>query len=100
MEIGNRRLDRRRIRHLDHLPVRVRETDAHQPVLELRGCPTPGHAPAVVKVVEGEGALYQDLRMRLFNDPADLRARYAASPEWLQRLMIAWADAEVASPPR
>ena len=41
---------------------------------------------------EGEGAIYQDLRMRLFNDPADLRARYAASPEWLQRLMSAWAD--------
>ena len=41
---------------------------------------------------EGEGAIYQDLRMRLFNDPADLRARYAASPEWLQRLMMAWAD--------
>jgi acyl-homoserine-lactone acylase len=41
---------------------------------------------------EGEGAVYQDLRMRLFNDPADLRARYAASPEWLQRLMMAWAD--------
>jgi acyl-homoserine-lactone acylase len=41
---------------------------------------------------EGEGAIYQDLRMRLFNDPEDLRASYAASPEWLQRLMMAWAD--------
>ena len=41
---------------------------------------------------EGEGAIWQDLRMRLFNDPADLQARYAASPEWLKRLMVAWAD--------
>ena len=41
---------------------------------------------------EGEGAIYQDLRMRLFNDPADLRARLSESPEWLQRLMTAWAD--------
>jgi acyl-homoserine-lactone acylase len=41
---------------------------------------------------EGEKAIWQDLRMRLFNDAADLQARYAASPDWLQRLMVAWAD--------
>ncbi|WP_114951723.1 penicillin acylase family protein [Sphingosinicella terrae] len=41
---------------------------------------------------EGEGAVWQDLRQRLFIDPADLRARYAASPEWLRQLMTAWAD--------
>jgi acyl-homoserine-lactone acylase len=41
---------------------------------------------------EGEKAIWQDLRMRLFNDASDLRARYASSPEWLKRLMIAWAD--------
>ncbi|HEX8443011.1 MAG TPA: penicillin acylase family protein [Allosphingosinicella sp.] len=41
---------------------------------------------------EGEKAIWQDLRMRLFNDGADLRTRYAASPQWLQRLMTAWAD--------
>ncbi len=41
---------------------------------------------------EGEKDLYQDLRARLFNDPAELQARYAASPAWLQRLMVAWAD--------
>jgi acyl-homoserine-lactone acylase len=41
---------------------------------------------------EGEGAIWQDLRMRLFNREDDLKARYAASPEWLRRLMIAWAD--------
>jgi acyl-homoserine-lactone acylase len=42
---------------------------------------------------EGEAAIWQDLRARLYMDPADLQARYAASPEWLQRLMTAWADA-------
>ena len=41
---------------------------------------------------EGESAIWQDLRARLYYDPADLQARYAASPEWIQRLMTAWAD--------
>lgn len=41
---------------------------------------------------EGESAIWQDLRMRLFVDPADLQARYAASPAWLKSLMNAWAD--------
>ncbi|HWH17914.1 MAG TPA: penicillin acylase family protein [Allosphingosinicella sp.] len=41
---------------------------------------------------EGEKAIWQDLRAKLYMDPADLKARYAASPEWLQRLMNAWAD--------
>ena len=41
---------------------------------------------------EGEGAIYQDLRMKLFIDPVDLKAKYAASPEWLKKLMDAWAD--------
>jgi acyl-homoserine-lactone acylase len=41
---------------------------------------------------EGEPAIYQDLRMKLFIQPLDLQARYAASPPWLKRLMIAWAD--------
>jgi acyl-homoserine-lactone acylase len=41
---------------------------------------------------EGELALYQDLRMRLFVSPDDLQARYAASPAWLKALMTAWAD--------
>ncbi|WP_230983746.1 penicillin acylase family protein [Caulobacter rhizosphaerae] len=40
---------------------------------------------------EGEAAVWQDLRMRLFVDPADLKARYAASPVWLKALMDAWA---------
>ncbi len=41
---------------------------------------------------EGEKTLYEDLRARLFADPADLEARYARSPAWLRRLMTAWAD--------
>src|SRR5271165_6102324 len=41
---------------------------------------------------EGEGKIYQDLRMKLFIDPADLKKEYAASPEWLKKLMNAWAD--------
>jgi acyl-homoserine-lactone acylase len=41
---------------------------------------------------EGAGAVFTDLRMRLFVDPDDLRKRYDHSPEWLQQLMTAWAD--------
>ncbi|MDE2403368.1 MAG: penicillin acylase family protein [Sphingomonadales bacterium] len=40
---------------------------------------------------EGEGALWQDLRQRLWVDPARLRADYARSPRWLRALMDAWA---------
>jgi acyl-homoserine-lactone acylase len=41
---------------------------------------------------EGEAKVYQDLRMKLFIDPAALRSQYAASPAWLKTLMNAWAD--------
>lgn len=41
---------------------------------------------------EGEARLWQDLRRRLFLDPEELRAAYAKSPDWLRRLMDAWAD--------
>jgi len=41
---------------------------------------------------EGESAIWQDLRMKLFIDPDSMRARYAASPAWLQELMRAWAE--------
>ncbi len=41
---------------------------------------------------EGESAVWQDLRMKLFIDPDSMRVRYAASPAWLKRLMNAWAD--------
>ncbi|MFL6416582.1 MAG: acylase [Bryobacteraceae bacterium] len=42
--------------------------------------------------VEGESKVYQDLRMKLFIDPDDLQNEYLASPEWLQKLMVAFAD--------
>jgi acyl-homoserine lactone acylase PvdQ len=41
---------------------------------------------------EGESKLYQDLRMKLFIDPGELKKQYAASPMWLQRLMNSFAD--------
>src|SRR5207248_11422011 len=41
---------------------------------------------------EGESAIYQDLRMKLFMSPDSLRAQYARSPTWLKALMNAWAD--------
>lgn len=42
--------------------------------------------------VEGDKALWQDLRMKLFISPDDMRNKYAASPAWLQKLMVAFAD--------
>jgi acyl-homoserine-lactone acylase len=41
---------------------------------------------------EGESAIFRDLRMKLFIDPEDLKAKYQASPDWLKALMNAWAD--------
>jgi acyl-homoserine lactone acylase PvdQ len=42
---------------------------------------------------EGESKIYQDLRMKIFIDPDALKRQYAASPEWLKKLMNAFADA-------
>src|SRR3954471_19070430 len=41
---------------------------------------------------EGESKVYQDLRMKLFINPADLKKDYEASPAWLKQLMDAFAD--------
>ncbi|HEV2568629.1 penicillin acylase family protein [Sphingomonas sp.] len=41
---------------------------------------------------DGEGAIWDDLRHRLYLDEAELRAAYARSPAPMQRLMQAWAD--------
>ncbi len=41
---------------------------------------------------EGESKIYQDLRQKLFIDPADLKKEYAESPVWLKKLMDAFAD--------
>ncbi|MEI6643602.1 MAG: penicillin acylase family protein [Novosphingobium sp.] len=40
---------------------------------------------------EGPGAVWQDLRQRLWIDPETLKADYAKSPAWLRKLMDAWA---------
>lgn len=41
---------------------------------------------------EGPSKIYQDLRMKLFIGPEAMKKEYAASPEWLKKLMNAWAD--------
>ena len=41
---------------------------------------------------EGESKIYQDLRMKLFIDPNEIKKDYTKSPEWLKKLMNAWAD--------
>src|SRR5262245_31624168 len=41
---------------------------------------------------EGESAIWRDLRMKMFIDPADMKAKYESSPGWLRTLMNAWAD--------
>ena len=40
----------------------------------------------------GDDAVWEDLRQRLFVDPAELQKEYAASEPWLRKLMDAWAD--------
>src|ERR1051326_6201516 len=42
--------------------------------------------------IEGESAIWRDLRMKIFIDPHDMQNRYALSPPWLKSLMDAWAD--------
>jgi len=42
--------------------------------------------------VEGVKEVYRDLRMKLFIDLDSMKAWYAASPEWLKKLMKAHAD--------
>ena len=41
---------------------------------------------------DGEKAIWQDLRARLYVSPAELKANYAKSPPEMRRLMDAWAD--------
>jgi acyl-homoserine lactone acylase PvdQ len=42
--------------------------------------------------VEGEAALYSDLRAKLFMTQEEAVAHYEDSPEWLRKLCNAWAD--------
>jgi acyl-homoserine-lactone acylase len=41
---------------------------------------------------EGESAIWRDLRMKMFIHPDSMKAKYDASPDWLKKLMVAWAD--------
>ena len=41
---------------------------------------------------EGEAEIWRDLRMKLFINPDSMKAKYAASPAFLKKLMDAWAD--------
>src|SRR5260221_5853431 len=41
---------------------------------------------------EGESKIYQDLRMKIFIDPNAMQKQYDSSPEWLKKLMNAFAD--------
>src|SRR3954464_9264378 len=41
---------------------------------------------------EGERGIWRDLRMKLFIDPAAMKAQYDKAPAWLKPLMNAWAD--------
>ncbi|HEY9383338.1 MAG TPA: penicillin acylase family protein [Gemmatimonadales bacterium] len=40
----------------------------------------------------GDSAVIRDLRMKLYINPDTLKAKFAASPDWLKSLMVAWAD--------
>ena len=42
--------------------------------------------------VEGEMEIWRDLRMKMYITPADMQAKYAASPAWLKELMNGFAD--------
>ncbi len=42
--------------------------------------------------VEGEREIWRDLRMKMFITPQDMQAKYAASPAWLKKLMVGFAD--------
>jgi acyl-homoserine-lactone acylase len=42
--------------------------------------------------VEGEAEIWRDLRMKMFITPQDMQAKFAASPAWLQQLMVGFAD--------
>ncbi|CAN5355983.1 penicillin acylase family protein [soil metagenome] len=41
---------------------------------------------------EGEKAIWSELRQRLFIDEQEMKRLYLESPEWLRKLMNAWAD--------
>ena len=42
--------------------------------------------------VEGDAEIYRDLRMKLYIDPGEMKAKYEASPAWLKALMDGFAN--------
>ncbi|MEZ5488699.1 MAG: penicillin acylase family protein [Gammaproteobacteria bacterium] len=50
------------------------------------------NAMGLLAQAEGEREIYRDLRMRLFIQPEEMQRLYAEAPEWLSRLMDAYAD--------
>ncbi len=42
--------------------------------------------------VEGEAEIWRDLRMKMYITPEAMKAKYAASPAWLKKLMNSFAD--------
>ena len=42
--------------------------------------------------VEGEAQIWRDLRMKMYITPDAMKAKYAASPTWLKKLMVSFAD--------
>jgi acyl-homoserine-lactone acylase len=49
-------------------------------------------ALGILAEAQGRSAIFHDLRMKLFKNPTVLKAKYAASPAWLKKLMNAFAD--------
>jgi acyl-homoserine-lactone acylase len=41
---------------------------------------------------KGDSELFRDLRMKLYIDPDDIKQKYHDSPDYLKKLMNAWAD--------
>lgn len=41
---------------------------------------------------EGESAIWSDLRQKLFMDEAELKQNFNECPDWLKKLLNAWAD--------
>ena len=42
--------------------------------------------------VEGEAAIWRDLRMKLYIQPAAMQVKFQQSPPWLKKLMVSFAD--------
>ncbi|HPF47530.1 MAG: penicillin acylase family protein [Alphaproteobacteria bacterium] len=50
------------------------------------------NAMGLLAQAEGEDQIFRDLRMRLFIQQDDLKKMYAKAPDWLKKLMDAYAD--------